>query len=278
MSYDEIWFPSPNNSGRGGSSIVQVTFHTSEGAQSIESLANWICDPVSQASYHAAVDNTEPNVVGRYVDTDAKAWSQAGGNPFCLSVCFCTPSGAASGWSREKWLSQGWMLDNAAAIAKKFCDMYGIPITPLNASQAQSGARGISQHVDGGSSWSGHHDCGPGFPEDEVIRRMKGQGGSTPPQALGDNVVSVAYDPNGTAHYACLSENGQVMYFPPGWADWGAVDPSQKGALSGAGISISKDWWVEITYTNGSKKPCKYSKKWQEGDWVWSGIGTINAR
>jgi hypothetical protein len=180
ISYSEKWYDCPNQSGRGGSNIVQVTFHTTEGATTGESLANWICQEQAQASYHAAVDNTAKGEVHRFVDTDNKAWSQAGGNPFCCSVSFCTPSGAASSWSRDKWLSMGWMLDNGAAIARKFCDLHHIPLTLLNASQAQSGAKGISQHSDGGSGWSGHHDCGSGFPEDEVLRRMGGQA-STPP-------------------------------------------------------------------------------------------------
>ena len=157
------WPPSPNNSGRGGSAITQVTFHTTEGAQTGESLGNWVCDPASQVSYHSAVDNTEPGVVFRYVDTANKAWAQAAGNPFACSVAFCTPSGAASGWNSSKWLSMPWMLDNAAAIAKTFCNLHGIPVKKLNNSQAQNGERGISQHLNGGSAWSNHSDCGSGF-------------------------------------------------------------------------------------------------------------------
>jgi peptidoglycan hydrolase-like protein with peptidoglycan-binding domain len=204
MGYTEKWYDCPNQSGRGGSGIAQVTFHTTEGAQTGESLANWICQEQAQASYHAAVDNSQAGEVHRFVDTDMKAWSQAGGNPFALSVAFCTPSGAASSWSRDKWLSMGWMLDNGAAIAKTFCDWYGIPLTLLNASQAQSGARGISQHSDGGSGWSGHHDCGSGFPEDDMIRRMGGQPGQPPsggpPPSGGGAAPPLHVDYFGTDH------------------------------------------------------------------------------
>ena len=282
VSYSEKWYDCPNQSGRGGSNIVQVTFHTTEGAETGESLANWICQEQAQASYHAAVDNTALGEVHRFVDTAQKAWSQAGGNPFACSVSFCTPSGAASNWSTNTWMSKGNMLQNGAAIARRFCDLHGIPITALSASQAQSGARGISQHVDGGSGWSGHHDCGPGFPESYVLDLMRGstQPPSQPtPQVGGNNVISSAIDPDGGIHYAGLDENGSVIYFPPGWENWGRIDTSQSGAISGTGISIDKNWLVTLTYTNGSKKPCKYYHVFRDpADWVWAGVGNINAR
>jgi N-acetylmuramoyl-L-alanine amidase/Putative peptidoglycan binding domain len=174
ISYREDWYDCPHYSGRGGSGIVQVTFHTTEGAKTNASLANWLGDPNSQVSYHASVDD-ERGVVARYVDSDMKAWAQAGGNPFCLSVCFC----AFVAWSQSEWLSHENMLQNAAAIARTFCDWYKIPMSALNASQAQSAQKGISQHVDGGSGWSNHSDCGPNFPEWKVIEYMGGS--SAPP-------------------------------------------------------------------------------------------------
>ena len=99
-----------------------------------------------------------------------------------------------------------------------------------------------------------------------------------PPGTGADVCISSAVDPDGGVHYAGLDENGSVIYFPPGWGNWGRIDPGQSGAVSGTGISISRDWWVELTYTNGSRKPCKYRKKWLQGSWAWSGIGDINAR
>jgi hypothetical protein len=277
ISYSEDWYSCQHYSSRGGSGIVQVTFHTAEGAKTNASLANWLGDPASQVSYHASVDD-ERGVVARYVDSDSKAWSQAGGNPFCLSVCFC----AFVAWSTDEWRRHDNMLQNAAAIARTFCDWYGIPISALNASQAQSAQRGISQHVDGGTGWSNHSDCGPNFPESYVLDLMRGSTAppSQPkPTTGGNNVVSSATDPDGGIHYACLSDSGQVLYFPPGWENWGVIDPSQKGALSGTGISISPDWLVTLTYTNGSKKPCKYYHKFRDPDpWVWAAIGDTNAR
>jgi len=277
ISYSEDWYSCQHYSSRGGSGIVQVTFHTAEGAKTNASLANWLGNPDSQVSYHASVDD-ERGVVARYVDSDSKAWSQAGGNPFCLSVCFC----AFVAWSTDEWRRHDNMLQNAAAIARTFCDWYSIPITALSASQAQSGARGISQHVDGGTGWSNHTDCGPNFPEAYVLDLMRGsapQPQPPQPQAGVNMCISSAVDPDGGIHYAGLDENGSVIYFPPGWENWGRIDTSQSGAVSGTGISIDKNWLVTLTYTNGSKKPCKYYHVFRSPDaWVWSAVGNITAR
>lgn len=278
MGYTEKWYSCPNQSSRGGSGIAQVTFHTTEGAETGESLANWICQAQAQASYHAAVDNTAPGEVHRFVDSDQKAWSQAGGNPFALSVSFCTPSGAASNWSRDKWLSMGWMLDNGAAIAKTFCDWYGIPITPLNSSQAQSGAKGISQHVDGGSGWSGHHDCGPGFPEDEVIRRMKGQGssggGTTPPTPSVETDMTPAIAFWGSSQYRAMrGGDGRIYHAGPdtGWA-WWMVDAGSN-AKSGVRLAISAPGQMVISYINTAGHYCIYTREPGGGPWTWADCG-----
>jgi N-acetylmuramoyl-L-alanine amidase len=253
VSYTEKWYPTGNYSSRGGSDVDQLTFHTSEGSDKGENLAGWIQNPASQVSYHAAVDNYSPGVVFRFVDSDSKAWSQAAGNPFALSVCFCTPSGAASGWSRDTWLAKPAMLDNAAAIGRTFCDWYGIPMTPLNASQAQSGARGISQHVDGGSSWSNHHDCGPGFPEDVVIQKMKGGGGGTAPVTEAEMMPAVAIFQD-KEYYAWI-DDGKIMYRGPDTQNKPACIDSSAGAIAGVGMQISPSGWTFITFTNSSGDP-----------------------
>jgi hypothetical protein len=277
MSYTERWYPTGNCSSRGGSKITQVTFHTTQGAIDGDDLAGWIQNPASQVSYHGAVDNKQPGLVFRYVDSEDKAWAQAAGNPFALSICFCTFAEN----SRDEWLSMGWMLDSGAALARTFCDWYGIPIKELNNSESQNGLPGINQHSNGGASWSGHYDCGSNFPMDVMLDKIRGQGGSTAPtpETGGDMAVGVATDPDGNKHYACIgASNGALYYLPPGWDNWGRIDAGQSGAKSGAGITISNDWWVTLTYTNTDSKPCQYRKKFREGSWVWSGIGDILAR
>jgi peptidoglycan hydrolase-like protein with peptidoglycan-binding domain len=183
VGYTERWYPSPHYSSRGGTRPTLLTFHDTEGATTGESLANWLSNPSSQVSYHAAADNYSAGIVFRYVDTDDKAWAQAAFNEEGLSVALCVPEGAAASWSRDKWLSQGVMLDNAAAIGRTFADWYGIPLKELSSGSAQGGGIGACQHANLGPSGSNHSDCGLGrFPMDEVIRRMGGQPGTPPSQ------------------------------------------------------------------------------------------------
>jgi len=183
-SYTERWYDCPNYSGRGGVTPTKLTFHTTEGSTTGQSLANWLGNPAAQVSYHAAVD-MEAGVVHRFVDSDMKAWSQANYNPQGLSVAFCTPEGAANGWSRDTWLNQkSVMLDNAAAIGATFADWYGIPLVELSSGSAQGGGVGCCQHANLGAGGGGHVDCGLGrFPMDELIRRMGGAATAPPPSS-----------------------------------------------------------------------------------------------
>jgi len=161
----------------------QYGLHTSEGATTRGSLRNWICNPDSQVSYHFAVDNESSGVCDQYVSTDYKSWAQANYNPYALTGCFCTPSGASSGWSRDYWLKNEMVaIENMAAIVGDQCRKYGIPFVALNSSQAQAGQPGIAQHMNYGAGGSNHHDCGQGFPIDVLIDLAKGAGAVTPPK------------------------------------------------------------------------------------------------
>jgi hypothetical protein len=168
------------------------------------------------------------------------------------------------------------MADWIAEEAKHF----GIPITDLSSSSAQSGGRGVCYHSELGSSGCGHSDPGSGFPLDKVLEWARGGGTTSPtPASGGDMAVGVAVDPDGNKHYVAIGAgNGELLYFPPGWSNWGRVDNAQSGAKSGAGIVIDDKWWVSLTYTNASGQPCQYRKKFGEGDWAWSEIGDVNAR
>jgi putative peptidoglycan binding protein/N-acetylmuramoyl-L-alanine amidase-like protein len=180
VSYTEIWRPTGNYSSRGGVKVRILTFHATEGAETGESLANWVCNPASEVSYHAAVD-MQAGTVWRYVDTDDKHWAQANYNADGVSVAFCVPEGASAGWSRDDWLSKGAMLDNAAAIGRTFADWYGIPLVELSSSSAQGSGIGACQHANLGPGGSNHSDCGLGrFPMDDLIRRMGGKPGEPP--------------------------------------------------------------------------------------------------
>jgi hypothetical protein len=273
MALKRVWTPSGNYSGGGTKSLIVI--HTMEGftgPNGAYDCAKYFQGDVG-ASSQVCIDNNR-GTIWECVSRANGSWTQCQYNSRSTS---CEQSGYAS-WSRDYWLSNREpQLRNVADWIAEESAHFGIPITDLTASQAQGGGRGVCYHSELGPPGCGHSDPGSGWPVDIVLGWARG-GGTAPVTGGGNNVVSSALDPNGVSHYACLSDSGQVMYFPPGWPNWGEVDTSQGGAISGVGISISSDWWIELTYTNASKKPCRYRKKWMEGDWAWSGIGDINAR
>lgn len=182
MAVTRAWAGSPHfNSG--GLNRRVIAFHTTEGSTTCESLRNWLQNPSSKVSYHFAVDMSHgDNWAMQYVRDGDRAWAQANYNGQALSICFCTPSGASSGWSRSTWLSKGPMLTAAARLAGELSRQFGIPLVGLNNSQAQGSSKGLCEHKNFGSGGGGHHDCGPGFPMDEIIKRAGGSATAPPSQ------------------------------------------------------------------------------------------------
>jgi hypothetical protein len=280
MAVTRAWWPSQHYSS-GGLNRRLIAFHTTEGSQTAESLRNWLTNPSSKVSYHFAVDMSHgANWAAQFVRDGDRAWAQANYNGQALSIAFCTPSGAASGWSRSTWLSKGDMLTAAGRLAGELAKQFGIPLTQLTSSQAQGSTKGLCEHKNFGSGGGNHHDCGSGFPMDRIIEIARGGGGSSPAPAPSQEVdvsADVAYDRDGNPHFAWLSTRGQVMYFPPGRAEAYAVDSTQSGAKSGVGIAINPANLVMLAYTNGSGAPCTYQKPVNTGSWSWASRGAANS-
>jgi hypothetical protein len=172
-----------------------IVLHTSEGAQTYQSLGSYFQGNV-EASSHVGIDNAVRGTIGEYVKRGNKAWTQANANPVAVAAELCTPSGAAANWSRDYWLnSQRTLLDNAADWVAEEAKAFGIPLTVLTASQAQAGGRGICQHMDLGSWGGGHSDCGSGFPMDYIIERASG-GGTDPAPKEEDEMLNGHLDPS----------------------------------------------------------------------------------
>jgi Putative peptidoglycan binding domain/N-acetylmuramoyl-L-alanine amidase len=188
MAVTRAWWPSQHYSG-GGLNRRVIAFHTSEGSQTADSLRNWLTNPSSKVSYHFAVDMSHgDNWAAQFVRDSDRAWAQANFNGQALSICFCTPSGAASGWSRDTWLSKGVMLTAAGRLAGELAAQFGIPRTQLSSSQAQGSSKGFCEHKNFGSGGGNHHDCGPGFPMDRILAIAGGASAPAqpaPPQAGG---------------------------------------------------------------------------------------------
>lgn len=186
-----VWIPSPNYSSRGGSGVRLVCVHTAEGARTYQELGNFFASSSSGVSSHVGIDDT-PGVIGEYVRRPDKAWTQGNANPYTVSVELC---GFAS-WLPATWDKHPAMLENVAAWIAEECAHYGIPITKLSSSQAQSGGRGVCGHVDLGAAGGGHWDPGPSFPWSRVIDMAKGGGGAAKPAApvLGHLITSIGDD------------------------------------------------------------------------------------
>jgi hypothetical protein len=197
MAVTRAWWPSQHYSG-GGLGPRVVAFHTTEGSTTAESLRNWLTNPSSKVSYHFAVDMSHgDNWAANFVRTSDRAWAQANYNGAAVSIAFCTPSGAASGWSRDTWLSKGAMLTAAGRLAGEIARQFNIPRTQLNSSQAQGSGRGFCEHKNFGAGGGNHHDCGNGFPMDRILAIAGGASGPaapSPPQTGGGNAPKMNVD------------------------------------------------------------------------------------
>jgi N-acetylmuramoyl-L-alanine amidase len=170
MTLSRVRILSPNYSSRGGARVRLIVIHSSEGAQTYQSLGNFFANPSSQVSSHTGIDDASPNTVGEYVDRGQKAWTAANANPYSIQTELCTPSGASANWSLATWQSKTNMLATLAQWIREEAAAFGIPIVGLTPAQAQGGSAGVCQHKDLGSMGGGHVDCGPNFPFAQVIQ------------------------------------------------------------------------------------------------------------
>jgi len=184
MAVTRAWWPSQHYNS-GGLNRRLIAFHTTEGSTTAESLRNWLTNPSSKVSYHFAVDMSHgDNWAANFVRDSDRAWAQASYNGQAISIAFCTPSGAASGWSRDTWLSKGTMLTAAGRLAGELAARFGIPRTQVSSSGAQGSAKGFCEHKNFGSGGGNHHDCGNGFPMDRILA-IAGGAVAPPPSSGG---------------------------------------------------------------------------------------------
>jgi len=211
-----ISIPSPNYSSRYGNKVRLIVLHTSEGAQTYQSLGSFFANPANEVSSQVGIDDT-PNTIGEYVGRPMAAWTASGANVCATQAEFCTPSGAAANWTTEIWMNQHHqMLANAAQWIAEEAAHFSIPIVKLTPSQAQGDYLGVCQHSDLGSWGGGHYDCGPGFPIDYVLSLAVGN-----PPLEGDNVTS--YFVNNQHHVYRDNGDGTVTHW---WMDLGSRPPS----------------------------------------------------
>jgi N-acetyl-anhydromuramyl-L-alanine amidase AmpD len=154
-----------NQSSRNGVKPRIIVLHSTEsherpGVEDLVGLGRWFDNPAAQASSHVANDGEGNDA--RYVPDERKAWTQAGANSYALSI---EQIGFARE-TREEWLKQPGQLNNTARWIAYWSSKYDIPIV-------ESTEHGVCQHSDLGAMGGGHHDCGPGYPLDIVLKLAK---------------------------------------------------------------------------------------------------------
>jgi N-acetyl-anhydromuramyl-L-alanine amidase AmpD len=171
MTLNRLWKPSPNFSSARARNYL-VVCHTSEGADTEASLANFLAQPSAQVSYQVCFDDFgDPNTITECVRPENKAWAAMAANDWGVHGCLATPSGASAGWSRDVWLSKATMLDKCARWIAEECDRYNIPLTKIGAGDINAGRKGVCGHGDCSAAGAGgsHTDPGPNFPWAHVI-------------------------------------------------------------------------------------------------------------
>jgi hypothetical protein len=283
VALNEIWIPSPNYSSRDPGQVRLVVLHTTEGVQRIRDLGYFFQGDTGSSS-HSGSDNYEDFVYGAYVDENDKAWTQANANPYCISLEQCTPSGAANNWSRDYWLTNyERLLRNSAHWVAEMCAKWNVPIVSLSANQANSGQRGVCDHVDLGANGGGHSDCGPGYPMDMVIQWAKedGSGGQPEPEESDMSPASVYVGDDLLT--ACIGlGNNHVFFKASGWGAGALFQIVDEGSNAKSGVDITAQEKTEgnphplvtITYTNMSNEVCTYHRRYDTSDtWAWTNLG-----
>jgi hypothetical protein len=238
MALKRVQILSPNFSSRGGATTRLIVLHTAQGSTSYESLGNYFQGNV-QVSSHVGIDDKKGEI-GEYVYRDKKAWTAANANPVAVQAELC---GFAE-WTTAQWHNDHPnMLDNCAKWIAEEAGKFGLPITKLNASQAQGSGRGVCQHVDLGSWGGGHWDCGSNFPIDDVLDMARGGGGgsSNVPPSPSPPGKAPAF-PFNSSNYLGMPDGTKYWHdgHGGGWDNQHAVKPWQQ-QMSKRGWTIDVD-------------------------------------
>lgn len=153
---------------REGARIHGLVLHTTEGNDSPDNngdLTNLgALFRSEEASAHLAV-NVRGNF-GRYVLDAEAAWAVCNFNLVTLSL---EQIGYAE-FSRKDWFKRPNQLHGAAEFLLYGHIHYGVPLSKGACVGSTITRAGVFQHKDFGIMGSGHVDCGPGYPQDYVMK------------------------------------------------------------------------------------------------------------
>ncbi len=175
--------------GREGKTPRWIAVHTQEAGRTAVGLAQFLIDsangsnPVSYNVVNDDVDNIQ------CVSDNDGPWAASNANNYALHICL---AGSYAAWSRGKWLetdsrdgkSEDAELTRAAKQIAFWCTRRNIPPVYIGGRGIPWGYDGICGHMDFGAWGGGHHDPGPNFPWDELIRRVKAFMVGNPPTPL----------------------------------------------------------------------------------------------
>jgi hypothetical protein len=268
MALKRVWIASPNYSSRGGSGVRLIVLHTAEGARTIESLGGFFQGDVGASSHVGADDKS--NTIGEYVKRSNKAWTQSSFNSVAVSIELC----AFASWSIDEWNRHPNMLDNCAKWIAEEAAYYGIPITRLNASQAQGSGRGVCQHVDLGSAGGGHTDCGSGFPMDRVLDMARGGSPSPgPTQEEETDLIASAVSDGGTIHVWWIGEDKKTVWYryqrkgETAWQDGGKFASSDPKKIAGISATLNATGTLEVFVRYEDGTPAHTWQRKNETSW-----------
>ena len=157
-----------NQSSRGGAKVRLLVLHSTEsderaGKADLEAIADWFDNPAAQASSHVITD--ADGTSARCVPDAEKAWTQAGFNPYCLSI---EQIGRAS---QSSW-DEDELRETARWLAKWSRDQK-VPLVRGAVSGSSITRAGVVTHKQLGAYGGGHVDPGEVFPVDRVIELAK---------------------------------------------------------------------------------------------------------
>jgi hypothetical protein len=120
--------------------------HIAEG--SYQGTIAWQKNPVSDVSSHFVIGlgGFETGEVAQLLDTDFAAWTQANGNPYCISAEF-------AGFHTGQYTPQ--QQEAASQLYAWLVQTHGFPLQLTD----DVNGRGWGWHGMGGAAWGGHFDC-----------------------------------------------------------------------------------------------------------------------
>jgi N-acetyl-anhydromuramyl-L-alanine amidase AmpD len=149
-----------NQSSRNGVRPDLIVLHTTEshnrpGSRDLAAIGEWFDNPQAQASAHVCTDADAQSA--RYVGDDAKAWACVNFNSRSLNI-------EQIGQAAQGRFSRRELRETARWVAH-WSHKYGIPLRRSDGSKS-----GVTRHMDLGVAGGGHHDPGPHFPINRVLR------------------------------------------------------------------------------------------------------------